>query len=80
MAQMRVEFNPATLGYNGVKTFIYEVNEFFLSDGYAEFYQLAHVSRLNIAFDIHGLDINDAHFWSNALKVLPKNIMVWGEG
>ena len=72
MAQMRVEFNPSTLGKVGVETFIYEFGEFFLSDGIDEFYGNARVSRLDIAFDIHGLDINDAHFWSSSLKVSQK--------
>ena len=69
---MRCELNPSTLGFEGLKAFVYDFGQFFLSDGYAEFYQRARVSRLDVAFDIHGMDINDAHIWSNSLKVSQK--------
>ena len=57
---------------NPILIYRYEFCEFFLSEGYSEFYQRARVSRMDIAYDIHGLDIEDAHFWSNTLKVSQK--------
>lgn len=61
---LRIEFNPAKIGPVKTKQVLLFVVENVLAGGAKELIEHAKVTRFDVAYDLHGLSLSDAFFWS----------------
>ncbi|MBK0399065.1 hypothetical protein H0I76_07680 [Limibaculum sp. M0105] len=62
---VRLEFNPAKMGKDGVEELLLAHMEYILPGGPEQLFQSARVSRLDIAIDLLGIGIKNTLFYSN---------------
>ncbi len=65
---LRLEFNPAKLGPVETASVLGVVASEILEDGMMELYQRARVTRFDVAFDLLGFSLSQAHFWSDKVS------------
>ncbi|KNG95023.1 hypothetical protein [Pseudaestuariivita atlantica] len=61
----RLEFNPSKLGPESTATVLSIVASDILEGGTSELYERARVTRFDVAFDLFGFSLSQAHFWAN---------------
>jgi hypothetical protein len=64
-APFRVEFNPAKLGKKLVEELVLDITAEMLIGGVGTFYKHARVTRVDVAFDLFGLELNELFLWSD---------------
>ena len=62
---LRIEFNPSKLGPKGIKYLFNEEIDLLLEYGTPEFHDKAKISRIDIAFDLLGVSIQDLSVFSD---------------
>lgn len=66
---LRLEFNPAKLGPEKTMEVLGLVASQILEGGLLELYSRARVTRFDVAFDLFGFSLSQAHFWAeNAIS------------